>query len=439
MTSDPNPQEQPNSEGSTAPPAAPEGNATESTPVPSEAKAAAPNPPEAQPPATPAAKSPGQAPAASPAATKSTSDQLKAVAQVMWTQAKPVLKTVAVQALLWGNRGTNAFYERVLPMVIRKGNAAIPEDFKTKVTTKTAPVVKVLQSIGKVLGPIVEQRVKPLWAKALTALRQRLPQEAGELSDRFLNTALVLLVIWVWWLLSGLSPGHAQSLKPDLTFPEVKNKPVLSAPSPRPQPPSLRTAPTISPSPIVKAPTAGTTASGSAASGATTTDSGAPSPVKPTPSPVVVKPSPPPAPVVSTAPKTVAPSPEAKPPAKPVEPKPEATPLATAPKAPPAPTGPNLAEIQAELTAASDRLLETEATVLKQVKVPSDHPQQLEVGVSSVWYTLTSEQQDRLASGLYKKSQKLDFAQIRLLDEDGGLVARSPYVGDTMVMVRRSH
>lgn len=59
----------------------------------------------------------------------------------------------------------------------------------------------------------------------------------------------------------------------------------------------------------------------------------------------------------------------------------------------------------------------------------------LTVNVSDEWYTLDAAQRDQLANELLKRSKKLDFDTLEIADLEGILLARSPVVGATMVLL----
>jgi hypothetical protein len=61
----------------------------------------------------------------------------------------------------------------------------------------------------------------------------------------------------------------------------------------------------------------------------------------------------------------------------------------------------------------------------------------LTVQVADDWYELAAVQQDGLANDLFKRSLKLKFEQLELVDAAGKSLARSPVVGSKMVVLRR--
>lgn len=61
----------------------------------------------------------------------------------------------------------------------------------------------------------------------------------------------------------------------------------------------------------------------------------------------------------------------------------------------------------------------------------------LQLTLSPAWYDLSPAQQDSLADALARRSKGLDFGRLRLEDPAGQQLARSPVVGDQMVVLRR--
>lgn len=61
----------------------------------------------------------------------------------------------------------------------------------------------------------------------------------------------------------------------------------------------------------------------------------------------------------------------------------------------------------------------------------------LMVKLGSGWYTLSQGQQDSLTSDMLKRSRELDFRKLEITDPENMLLARSPVVGDKMVVLRR--
>jgi hypothetical protein len=56
------------------------------------------------------------------------------------------------------------------------------------------------------------------------------------------------------------------------------------------------------------------------------------------------------------------------------------------------------------------------------------------VTVGDGWYELNPSKQDSLANTILKRSQKLDFRKLEIIDNQGSLLARNPVVGNKMVI-----
>lgn len=61
----------------------------------------------------------------------------------------------------------------------------------------------------------------------------------------------------------------------------------------------------------------------------------------------------------------------------------------------------------------------------------------LAIKVGDDWYTLNQSQQDKLATRMLERSRQLDFSRLEITDPQGTLIARSPVVGDSMVILKR--
>ena len=60
------------------------------------------------------------------------------------------------------------------------------------------------------------------------------------------------------------------------------------------------------------------------------------------------------------------------------------------------------------------------------------------VRAGEAWYELERASQDQMANELWRRSKELDFSHLQLLDPDDALVARSPVVGPSMIILKRS-
>ena len=59
------------------------------------------------------------------------------------------------------------------------------------------------------------------------------------------------------------------------------------------------------------------------------------------------------------------------------------------------------------------------------------------VKISNDWYQLDSTEQDIIVADMYKKSQELKFRKLEIKDQDSNLVARSPVIGQNMIVYLR--
>lgn len=59
------------------------------------------------------------------------------------------------------------------------------------------------------------------------------------------------------------------------------------------------------------------------------------------------------------------------------------------------------------------------------------------VTMGDQWYELSKQRQDKLASSIFERAQKLDFKKLELIDSQGTLIARSPVVGEQIIILQR--
>jgi len=147
----------------------------------------------------------------------------------------------------------------------------------------------------------------------------------------------------------------------------------------------------------------------------------------PAPTPTI---NPPPELTAPTAPEPieVAPSPVEVIPSP--EPKPELSP------APPVQLTPEqnlIASIQNQVAGISDRY----ADGLIQSIQANFEGSSLTVKVGDDWYNLKQSQQDKLAEKMLERSRELDFTHLEITDPQGKILARSPVVGNEMVILKR--
>ena len=61
----------------------------------------------------------------------------------------------------------------------------------------------------------------------------------------------------------------------------------------------------------------------------------------------------------------------------------------------------------------------------------------LTVKISDVWYNLEKSQQDKLAADILQRSQELNFVHLEVVDFKNKVIARSPVVGNEMIIFKR--
>lgn len=97
----------------------------------------------------------------------------------------------------------------------------------------------------------------------------------------------------------------------------------------------------------------------------------------------------------------------------------------------PAPDLEKIAAIQAQMAEAT---AESTESLIQAVQV-NFLRSRLTASVSPDWYTLPDAEREQLANELLKRSKKLDFHTLEIVDLEGTLLARSPVVGKKMVIL----
>ncbi|MEB3159903.1 MAG: hypothetical protein VKL20_00440 [Synechocystis sp.] len=70
---------------------------------------------------------------------------------------------------------------------------------------------------------------------------------------------------------------------------------------------------------------------------------------------------------------------------------------------------------------------------------PNFPASRLTLTIGTNWDQLSAKQQQSLLDALWQRAQKLSFTQLRLYAPEGDLIARSPVVGDAMVVLQASN
>ncbi|HEY9664903.1 MAG TPA: hypothetical protein V6C65_41215 [Allocoleopsis sp.] len=92
-----------------------------------------------------------------------------------------------------------------------------------------------------------------------------------------------------------------------------------------------------------------------------------------------------------------------------------------------------IARLQSQVTEVADQYAEGLIQAVQANFVQG----RLLVQVTDNWYDIAAADQDKVANEILKRSRRLDFTQLELLDSEGKLVARSPVVGSGIVVYER--
>jgi hypothetical protein len=154
---------------------------------------------------------------------------------------------------------------------------------------------------------------------------------------------------------------------------------------------------------------------------------------KPTP---VIEPKPKPTPIIEPKPK---PTPVIEPKPKPtpvIEPKPKPTPIREL-----TPEESLLVAIEKQFSEISVSVKNTkDKNIVSQLIKPilaNFRTSDLTLKISDVWYSLENSQQDKLAADILQRSQELNFTHLKIVDSQEKIIARSPVVGNEMIIFQR--
>jgi hypothetical protein len=252
-------------------------------------------------------------------------------------------------------------------------------------------------------------KTQPLWVKLIAGVRGKLPEDIStQLTDRALSGVVAGMFLLLLVLTTHLPSGASSA--------RVVPRPVAVTPAARPMvataPPQTYQRPVATPVPQPQ------TLPQSFPAALTAPD--------PSVNPANLTPS-----VAAVPPATPAPTLAAQP----IVPSVAAT-ASTAP-APVKPSAP-----VKKLTAQEKLLASLQETAGDQGKLiataqPNKAAGRLQVNLQSDWYQLDVAQQDQLAQTLFTKAQALKFRSLELLDGKGEILARSPVVGNEMVVLLR--
>jgi hypothetical protein len=114
----------------------------------------------------------------------------------------------------------------------------------------------------------------------------------------------------------------------------------------------------------------------------------------------------------------------------------------TVPVAPPAPPRLDLTPEQSLIAAIQDQVAEVTnqyANGLIQSIQANFRSSRLIVLLSDEWYSLPANRQDQLTSEMQKRALELNFNSLEMSDSHGVLLARSPVIGETMIILKRTN
>ncbi|QXE25351.1 hypothetical protein B6N60_04065 [Richelia sinica FACHB-800] len=295
-------------------------------------------------------------------------------------QAQPTPKPYQRNQPIW----------KVTIIQILRGTIGVLETAVDKLETETPG------DGGETVGFV--QRILLGWDRFLRTFRLFLPSSvSNSLSDATLTGILAIIAVVVVWTGTNLFSGKPVEVA---TVPPVEERPT-PAPTMTAPPESEK----LEPKPAVEE---------------------KPTP-EPTPTPEIEeKPIPEPTPTPEVEEKPIpepTPTPEVEEKLKPeTQPKVELTPEQVL-----------IAGIKNRLAEISDRF----ATGLIESIQANFRTSDLTVMVSDNWYSLEAKQQNQLAADVLGRSQELYFTHLEIVDTQNKLVARSPVVGNEMVIFKR--
>jgi hypothetical protein len=314
--------------------------------------------------------------------------------QEVWQRVQPVLKTQTIQVLRSTIRLLEGAVEKLEAPPAPSKSTVTP----SKTSTPSAPTATPSENssapvageslVNQVAVSVVEfwdqsrpwrEQVQARWRQLLTWVRSRLPAAANQkLSDPALSGAIIGSVFILFWIVSSiLTPAPA----PQVAVAPTPPTPVQKAPLPTSSPTPLASpAPSPSIAPEIKTPEA-------------------PKPVAPAPLPTPIS-SPSPTPTLTLTPEQKL-----------------------------------IAAIQDQVAEVSDQYADG---LIRSVQA-NFKSSRLTVKVGDDWYGLPRSQQDQVAAEMLRRSQELDFSNLEITDIEGTLLARSPVVGSTMVILKRTN
>lgn len=237
--------------------------------------------------------------------------------------------------------------------------------------------------------PSLLNRLQAGWSAILARIRSLLPENLSDkLSDSGLTGIIAVSVLIVVGITSVIGRGQTTEVTP-------------VPPTTQEQPPTVTTLP-LEPKPPAEP--------------GTPADSVSVPPIKPKP------------PTRKTTPPELVAPPELTAPQEPI-------PVTITPPPEPVLTPEQnlIAAIENQVAEVTDRYADG---LIRAIQVDFSGSR-LAIKVSDDWYTFDQSQQDNLAARMFERARQLDFSRLEVTDAQGTLVARSPVVGNSMVILQR--
>lgn len=121
---------------------------------------------------------------------------------------------------------------------------------------------------------------------------------------------------------------------------------------------------------------------------------------------------------------------------EPAEPEPIAQPPSPPPKLELSPEQQAIAAIQEDASQIATRYGDPD--LIASIRADFRSSRLIVIVPDAAWFNLGDRQQDRFTADLFTRSRRLDFSKLELQDTQGTLLARSPVVGDRVVIFQRS-
>jgi hypothetical protein len=290
------------------------------------------------------------------------------------------------------------FWKAIIIQILR-GTSGILETVAVKLETETPSTPENTRE-GVFRG----------WDRFLNQVRLFLPSSVSNaLSDTVLTGILAVFVVGIVWYGTTFFSGKFTELS--------KTPPTEEIPQPTP---TVTASPKSSKLEVIPSPTVEATPSPTVEATPEVEE------IIPSPSPSVTDVTPvPELEVTPSLEPTVTPTQEAT-----AEPTPTPTPT---PVIELTPEQALIAAIQNQVAEISDRF---STNLIKSVQA-NFRTSDLTIQINDTWYTLEKSQQDKFAQAILQRSRQLDFLHLEILDAKNKLIARSPIVGNEMIIYKR--